>query len=59
MQNRTVLVMVGIFLAAVNPFEVLNTYLVSFVRSSPNKQTAKMTAGAQFKFSIPLSKEFT
>ncbi|BET18785.1 MULTISPECIES: ABC transporter permease subunit [Bacillus] len=27
-QNRTVLVMVGIFLAAVNPFEVLNTYLV-------------------------------
>ncbi|WP_438420437.1 ABC transporter permease subunit [Bacillus siamensis] len=28
MQNRTVLVMVGIFLAAVNPFEVLNTYLV-------------------------------
>ncbi|WP_415273254.1 ABC transporter permease subunit [Bacillus siamensis] len=28
MQNRTVLVMVGIFLASVNPFEVLNTYLV-------------------------------
>lgn len=28
MQNRTVLVMVGLFLAAVNPFEVLNTYLV-------------------------------
>lgn len=28
MQNRTVLVMIGIFLAAVNPFEVLNTYLV-------------------------------
>ena len=27
-QNRTVLVMVGLFLAAVNPFEVLNTYLV-------------------------------
>lgn len=27
-QNRTVLVMVGIFLAAVNPFDVLNTYLV-------------------------------
>ncbi|AWK47262.1 ABC transporter permease subunit [Bacillus velezensis] len=27
-QNRTVLVMVGLFLAAVNPFDVLNTYLV-------------------------------
>ncbi|OIK20098.1 ABC transporter permease subunit [Bacillus amyloliquefaciens] len=44
MQNRTVLVMVGLFLAAVNPFEVLNTYLVY--------QDCLDTPGAYCKFYV-------